>query len=146
MVDAYPVLFRRGVAQHLDDLELGLYKTSGNYTVAESTLARPAISFGPDMPTTYDNAIVLTMLEPLREGRANLVWRIQITTRLKGTKAQAENFAWALFEALDQKQNIPAGFNVSWVSMFSQLLATADTSGRLTTYQTFYFRGRRPLT
>jgi len=146
VVDTYPVLFERGVAQKLHDLELGLYKPSGNYTPAEATLLRPAVSLtGPDLPTTYDNCIVLNTLDPLREGRADLVSRIQIISRTKGTKTDAKNLAWNLATALDQKSNIPEGMHVSWVWLFSELRATADTNGRHTVYQTFYFRGRRPL-
>lgn len=145
MPDSYPVLFERALAQHLDDLELGLYKPSGSYTVAEATLARPAITSGPDLPTTLDNVIVLTSLDPIRDGRANLTHRIQILSRLKGTKVQARNLAWELTTALDHQQNIPAGFHVSWVSLFSELPFSKDSNDRYATAQTFYFRGRRPL-
>lgn len=145
MPDSYPVLFERGLAQTLDDLELGLYKPSGNYTAAEATLELPAIVSGPDLPTTLDNVIVLTSLDPIRDGRANLTHRIQILSRLKGTRVQARNLAWEIAADLDEKQNIPAGFHVSWVSLFSQLAFTKDPNGRYSTAQTFYFRGRRPL-
>lgn len=146
MVDAYPVLFDRALAQALDDLEVGLYKPTGTYTTADATLALPAILVtGPDLPTTLDNCIVLNQLDPIVEGRADLVHRVQVISRLKGTQVQARNLAWELFTALDHKEQIPPGFNISWVWLFSELRATKDSSARYTTYQTFYFRGRRPL-
>jgi hypothetical protein len=143
--DSYLVLFERGLAQHLDDLALGLYKPSAVYTTAEATVERPAIVSGPDLPTTLDNVIALTTLDPIREGRANFTHRIQILSRLKGTKVQSRNLAWNLAAALDHKQGIPAGFNVSWVSLFSQLTFTKDSNGRYSTAQTFYLKGRRPV-
>ncbi|GAA3730096.1 hypothetical protein GCM10022239_03380 [Leifsonia bigeumensis] len=146
MADSYLVLFDRALAQALDDLELGLYKPTGTYTAAESTLAKPAILVsGPDLPTTLDNCIVLNQLDPIIEGRADLVHRVQIISRLAGTKTQARNLAWSLRVALDQKEQIPPGFYVSWSTIFSELAATRDESGRYTTYQNFHFRGRRPL-
>lgn len=145
MVDSYPVLFDRALAQSLDDLNLGLYKSSGVYTVAESTLQLPPILISNDMPTTLDNCIVLNQQEPIIEGRADLVQRVQIISRLKGTLTQSRNLSWAIFTALDHKEQIPAGFNISWVWRFSELRTTKDTNGRYTVYQNFYFRGRRPL-
>jgi hypothetical protein len=144
--DSYPVLLERALAQAIHDSSVGFYKTSGAYTTAEATLARPAIhTNGPDLPTSIDNCIVITQLEPMIEGRGNIVWRFQIFSRVKGTKVQAKNLAWALFKLLDHKQGIPAGFHISWVWMFSQLAFTADSNGRHSTAQTFYLRGRRPL-
>jgi len=143
--DSYLVLFDRGLAQALDDAELGLYKTSGTYTAAESTVELPVILIGGEMPTTLDNCIVLNQQEPISEGRGNLTHRVQIISRLKGTAIDSRNLAWALFEALDHKERIPEGFNVSWVWRFSELSLTKDSNARYTVYQNFYFRGRRPL-
>ena len=146
MPDTYLVEFDRALAQTLDDLALGLYKPTGIYTAAESTIALPAIlTGGPDLPTTLDNCIVLNQQDPIFEGRANMVHRVQIISRLKGTQVQARNLSWGLFTALDHKERIPADFNISWVWLFSELRATKDSNARYTTYQNFYFRGRRPL-
>ena len=62
-----------------------------------------------------------------------------------GLIASVPLLAWGLFSALDHKERIPAGFNISWSWLFSELRATKDSSARYTTYQNFYFRGRRPL-
>jgi len=145
MVDSYLVLFDRGLAQKLDDLELGLYKTSGLYTPAESTIAKPVILIGSELPTTLDNCIILNQQEPIVEGRADLVHRVQIISRIEGTRNQSRDLAWALFEALDHQEHIPAGFYISWVWRFSELHLSKDSNGRYLVYQNFYFRGRRPL-
>ena len=145
MVDSYLVRFDRALAQSLDDSALGLYKTTGAYTAAESTVALPVILIGSELPTTLDNCIVLNQQEPISEGRADLVHRVQIISRLKGTAIQSRNLAWALFEALDHKERIPAGFDVSWVWRFSELHLSKDSNDRYIVYQNFFFRGRRPL-
>lgn len=146
MAESYPVLFEKALAQWLDDQNLGLYKPTGSYTAAEATLTAPGITTnGPDLPTTFDNCLVLTSLDPIVDGRANFVWRIQIVGRLKGTKTQAKDLLWNLRVALEHKQNIPPGFFISWVSVFSSLMFTADSSGRHSFSLTVYFRGRRPI-
>lgn len=145
MVDSPLVLFDRALAQAIDDLELGLYKASGTYTASESTLAKPAILIGNDLPTTLDNCLVLNQQDPIVDGRANLTHRVQIISRLKGTRNDSRNHAWALFMALDHKEHIPPGFNISWVWRFSELHTNKDSNGRYTVYQNFYFRGRRPF-
>jgi len=145
MSDSYLVLFDRALAQAIDDAALGLYKTTGAYTAAESTVALPVILIGSELPTTLDNCIVLNQQEPISEGRADLVHRVQIISRLKGTAIQSRNLAWALFEALDHKERIPAGFDVSWVWRFSELHLSKDSNDRYIVYQNFFFRGRRPL-
>ena len=143
MPDSYPVLFARALAQHLDDENVGLYKTTGAYTPQE-TATTPGILLGDDFPTGFDNCIVINELQPVPDGRANIVWRFQLLSRVKGTRAAARNLAWSIFEALDHRENVPAGFDVSWVWLFNQLPFTADSQGRRSTAQTFYFRGRRP--
>ena len=146
MPDTYLVEFDRALAQTLDDLALGLYKPTGVYTAAESTIALPAIlTGGPDLPTTLDNCLVLNQQDSIVDGRANLTHRVQIISRLKGTRNDSRNLAWALFMALDHKEQIPAGFNISWSWRFSELHTNKDSNARYTVYQNFWFRGRRPL-
>jgi hypothetical protein len=145
VTDSYPVLFGRALAQALDDAGVGLYKSSATYTAAETASLPGIILGGPDFPTSFDNCIVLNELDPIIDGRADITWRYQILSRVKGTKVQAKNLAWSIFTTLDHKQNVPAGFRVSWVWQVSQLTFTPDTQGRPSTAQSFYFRGRRPL-
>ena len=146
MPDSYPVLLDRALAQSIHDADIGLYKATPGavYTNAE-TATLPGIVMGPGLPTGFDNCIVITQLDPISDGRANIIWRHQIITRVKGTKAQATNLAWAVREHIDHKQNVPPGFHISWSWLFSQLTFTADSNGRHSTAQTVYSRGRRPL-
>lgn len=145
MPDSYLVEFDRALAGALHSLNLGLYKASGTYTAAEATIAKPAILIGSELPTTLDNCILLNQQEPIADDRANLVHRVQIISRIKGTRNESRNLAWALFEALDHKEQIPANFYISWVWRFSELHLSKDSNGRYIVYQNFYFRGRRPL-
>lgn len=140
--DAYPIIFRRALAQYLEDSGVGVYNSDGaNYAAGERGI------YPKGTIPTYagsDNCIVENWLSPIPDGRANMLYRVQLFSRVKGDRTAAENFAALIEGALDQKQNIPAGHNVSWVELFSALALSADTSGRCGTYQTFHFSGRRP--
>jgi hypothetical protein len=138
--DAYPILFRRAVAQHLADQGAGVY-SAGAYASTD----RGIYTNGPALPTTLDNCIVLSWLSPIATGRAGMLYRLQVTSRIKGSVIAAENFAALIEAAMDQKQNVPPGLFVSWCELFSSLALSADSSGRCATIQTFHFTGRRPL-
>ena len=138
--DAYPIIFRRALAQHLADQGVGVYSTS-NYASTD----RGIYTNGPEMPTTNDNAIVLSWLQPIASGRANMLYRVQIMSRVKGSRIAAENFAALIEAAMDQKQNVPPGMNVAWCELFSSLTLSADSSGRCAVSATYHFTGRRPL-
>jgi len=140
---AYEVLFRRDLAQFLHDAGVGVYRPVGSYVAGE----RGIYTHGAAMPTVAgsDNAIVLRSLSSVPSGRADMLYRVQIESRVKGGPIDAENCAAALSTALDQKQNVPPGMFVAWCSLFSQLPISADTSGRSGTYSTYHFMGRRPL-
>ena len=137
--DAYPIIFRRALAQYLADQGVALYSTS-NYASTD----RGIYTNGPTMPTTNDNCVVLSWLSPIADGRANMLYRVQIMSRIKGSSIAAENFAELISAPLDQKQNVPPGMNVAWCELFSSLALSADSSGRCATSQTFHFSGRRP--
>ena len=137
--DAYPIIFRRALAQYLADQGVGVY-SAGAYASTD----RGIYTNRPAMPTTVDNCIVLGWLTPVPDGRANMTYRVQIVSRVKGNTIAAENLAALITAALDQKQNIPAGHQVAWVELGPELAYSADTSGRCATSQTFTFLGRRP--
>lgn len=138
--DAYPILFRRALAQYLADQGAGVYSTS-NYASTD----RGIYTNGPTMPTTNDNCIVLSWLSPIADGRANMLYRVQVMSRIKGSSIAAENFAALISGALDQKANVPPGMHVAWCELFSSLALSADSSGRCATSQTFHMTGRRPM-
>ena len=137
--DAYPIIFRRALAQFLADQGVGVYSTG-----AYASTDRGIYTNGPTMPTTLDNCIVLSWLSPIADGRANMLYRVQVMSRIKGSSIAAENLAALIAAPLDQKANVPPGFNVSWCELFSSLALSADSSGRCATSQTFHFTGRRP--
>lgn len=146
MPDSYPVLLEKALAQTIADAGLGVYKPTGTYTKAETPVATPGITTnGPDLPTAFDNCIVLTMLEPASEGRANMVWRVQILGRLMGTKTQAKDLLWNLRVLFDNRGDILNDFHVSWSWVFSSITFTADASQRHSFALTVYLRGRRPI-
>lgn len=138
--DSYAILFKRALAQHLADSGAGVYKTT-----AYAATDRGILTNGPTLPTTLDNCIVLAWLTPIPDGRADMTYRVQVTSRVKGNSIAAENFAAVIASVMDQKQNVPPGLFVSWCSLFSELPFSADASGRCGTAQTFHFKGRRPL-
>jgi hypothetical protein len=140
---SYEVTFRRTIAQFLHDAGVGIYRPVDPYLAGE----RGVYTSGAAMPTAAgtDNAIMLRSLQSIASGRADMLYRVQIESRVKGTPIAAENLAAAINGALDQKQNVPPGMFVAWCSLFSQLPISADTSGRCGTFQTFNFMGRRPL-
>jgi hypothetical protein len=137
--DAYPIIFRRVLAQYLADQGAGVYSTS-NYASTD----RGIYTNGPTLPTTLDNCIVLSWLSPIADGRAGMLYRVQVISRIKGSSIAAENFAALISGTLDQKQNVPPGMNVAWCELFSSLSLSADSSGRCATIQTFHMTGRRP--
>ncbi|MDY7542601.1 MULTISPECIES: hypothetical protein [unclassified Cryobacterium] len=137
--DSYAIVFKRALAQHLADQGVAVYST-GSYAATD----RGIYTNGPTMPTTTDNCLVLTWLQPIADGRSDMLYRVQVFSRIKGNTIAAENLAGAITAVLDYKANVPPGMQVAWCELFSELLVTADSSGRCGTFQTFHFTGRRP--
>lgn len=137
--DSQELLLKRGLAQYLHDLSIGVYKPVGSYGASE----RGILTNGPDLPTTLDNCIVLTSRRPIPDGKANLIFPIDTLSRVKGNRIAAGNLAGLLFDTLDSKENVPPGLHISWCEEISRLDYSADANGRSSTIQTFYFRGRR---
>ncbi|MDJ0323170.1 hypothetical protein QMG61_05255 [Cryobacterium sp. PH31-AA6] len=140
--DSLAIVFKRALAQHLEDAGCGVYRSDGTAYLATE---RGIYTNGPDLPTAAgtDNCLILTWLSPVPDGRANMLYRVQVLSRLKGSRIAADNWAALIAKALDQKQNTPPGHSIAWTELFSELAYTADTSGRASTAQTFTFLGRR---
>ncbi|SFN66147.1 hypothetical protein [Mycetocola miduiensis] len=134
------VELKRALAQYLHDQQVGVYKAG---TIPYTATERGIFTNGPDLPTTLDNCIVLTSRRPIPEGRSNLVFPIDILSRVKGNRIAAGNLAGFIFDALDHKEGVPPGMHISWAWEFSRLDYSADSNGRTASIQTFYFRGRR---
>lgn len=129
---------KRALAQYLHDKQVGIFKP-GAYLATE----RGITTNGPKLPTSYDECIVLTSRRPIPEGRSNLIFPVDVFSRVKGDSNAAGNLAGLIFETVDHKENVPPGLHISWAWEFSRLDISADSSGRSATLQTFYFRGRR---
>lgn len=138
--DSPELLLKRALAQYFEDNGAGVYRPAvgDNYLPTE----RGIFTSGPILPT-LDNCIVLTSFQPIAEGRADMIWRIQALTRVKGSIVAAGNAAALVSSLIDQKENVPPGLHISWAWSFSRLDITADSNGRAAVAETFYFRGRR---
>ncbi|ANP74538.1 hypothetical protein [Cryobacterium arcticum] len=136
------VTLRRALAQYIHDQGMGVYKPTAPYVSGE----RGIYTTG-NMPTVAgsDNALVLRSLASVSTGRADMLYRVQIESRIKGSGIDAENLAAGLNLILDQQQNTPPGLHIAWCSLYSYLPLSADSSGRNGGFQTFSFMGRRGL-
>lgn len=138
--DSQELLIKRALAQYLEDRGAGVYRSDGtSYTASE----RGVYTNGPTLPTTGDNCIVLASRKPIADGRANLIFPIDVYGRVKGNNLAAGNLAGLIFTLLDQKSNVPPGMHISWCYEFSRLDISADSNGRCAFASTYYFRGRR---
>lgn len=134
------LLFKRTLAQYLEDHGAGVYNDDGTaYTSGQ----RGIYTNGPTIPTTGDACIVLTSFKPISDGRANLIYRVQVFIRVKGNGIAAGNAAGLIADLIDHKENVPPGLDVSWAWSFSRLDIAADSNGRSAVAETFHFRGRR---
>ncbi|MDN4598455.1 hypothetical protein [Leifsonia virtsii] len=140
---AYPVRLARGVAQHAADAGLGVFRLDGpKYTDPEVGI----FTNGPELPTTIDRCIVLTVLDPTPEGRENLITPIQFRYRLApgATPTDALGFGWRIRETYEHLERVVFGdVRISFVEYRNSLPFTADSSGRPGGTVTLYFRGRR---
>jgi hypothetical protein len=140
---AYPVRLARGVAQHAADAGLGVFRLNGpQYTDPEVGI----FTNGPELPTTIDRCIVLTVLDPTPDGRENLITPIQFRYRLArgATATEALDFGWRIRETFEHLERALFGdVRISFVEHRNSLPFTADSNGRPGGTETLYFRGRR---
>ncbi|TFC59408.1 MULTISPECIES: hypothetical protein [unclassified Cryobacterium] len=136
------VTLRRTLAQYIHDQDMGVYKPSAPYVAGE----RGIYTTG-DMPVAAgsDNALVLRSLQSIADGRANMLYRVQIEYRIKGNGIAAENLGAGLDLILDQQEGVPPGLHISRCELFSFLPISADASGRTGGFKTYHFTGRRGL-
>ncbi|MGB3413627.1 MAG: hypothetical protein WBA28_02815 [Microbacteriaceae bacterium] len=144
MDDTYPVLLKKGVAAYLDVLGIGIYKSTGAYT-PEETITLPGIVTSGEVPTTFDNCIVLSTMRPVFTGRADIETPIQVFARRRGTRSDIENFSETILNALNDKSHMVLNeLPISFIQYRNGLIFERDTQGRYASNQTFYFRGRKP--
>ncbi|MFL2001436.1 hypothetical protein [Microbacterium sp. A1-JK] len=137
MADAPEIVLNRALAQLLDSAGMAVYQPTG-------TIPEKGIRLDGIMPTGVNEFTLLTSLDPVAEGRADMIWRVQVYTRRIGTVNTVRQWASDLRALLDQKEYTPALLGISWSWRFSGLTFERDTQGRTAVAETYYFRGRRP--
>lgn len=144
MADSYPVVLRTALAADLAAHEHGVYP--GPYTQA-NTATKPGISKnGPDLPTTYDRALVITTLTPFDDGRFNRVTPVQFRLRgpIGGTKDDVENAMEAIRDLYDGREQFTLGDLTFRIALHANsLYITADEKGRHGFFETVHFHGRK---
>jgi hypothetical protein len=136
------VILRRTLAQYIHDQGVAVYKPSAPYVKDER-----GIYVTGDMPTVAgtDNALVLRSLQTIADGRANMLYRVQIEYRVKGNGIAAENLGAGLDLILDQQEGVPPGLHIARCELTSFLPLSADSAGRTGGFRTYTFMGRRGL-
>lgn len=133
-------ILAEALAAALVAAEVGVYRPDGP---AYTTLERGIIVDGV-MPDSHSNLTVITPLTSTADGRANMLYRAQILTRLNGTMGDLRTLAYSIEELFDHREYTPAVLGISWSEIYSTLFFDPDTQGRVMVAQNFWFRGRRP--
>lgn len=144
MADSYPVALRVALAADLAAHDHGVL--AGSYTPA-STALKPGISKnGPDLPTTYDRALVITTLTPFDDGRWNRVTPVQFRLRgpVGGNRDDIENAMEAIRDLYDGREQFTLGGLTFRIALHANsLYITADEKGRHGFFQTVHLHGRK---
>lgn len=124
------------IAAILHTNQLGTYKPALPYTPAEH-----GILIDRSWPTTLNNCTIITPYEPVLDGRSNVIYRVQLLTRLRDQSVRDWAFSTAgLFHHTEYTPNI---LGISWCEEYSRAYFDADTQQRTTVSQNFSFRGRQ---
>ncbi|MCI2959550.1 hypothetical protein MN032_17840 [Agromyces atrinae] len=137
-LDAPEITLCRTIAGMLHAAELGIYQATGAYSKTEH-----GIIIDGDLPTTIDNCTVIIPETPLADGSSDMLYRVQLLTRIKGRLPVVRARAHRIFELFDHREYTPNILGISWTEEYSRLYFTADTQGRGMVAQNFQFRGRR---
>lgn len=128
------------IAASLVAAELGVYRPTGPaYTGTEQGIVVDGV-----MPDSHANLTVITPLGATADGRANMLYRAQILTRLQGTMGDLRTLAHSIETLFDHQEHTPNVLGISWTEIYSTLFFDPDTQGRVMVAQNFWFRGRRP--
>lgn len=132
-------ILAEALADALVAAELAVYRPDGP---AYTSLERGIIVDGV-MPDAHANLTLITPLNASADGRANMLYRAQLLTRLDGTMGDLRTLAHSIETLFDHQENTPAVLGISWAEMYSTLFFDPDTQGRVMVAQNFWFRGRR---
>lgn len=116
---------------------LGIARPTGTYLPSEHGLL-----IDQEMPATLPNCTTVIPLRPIREGRANVLYRAQIATRMQGALSVVRDRAALITGLLDHKEYTPPILGISWAEEYSRAEFEPDTNGRALITQNFQFRGR----
>jgi hypothetical protein len=145
-VDAPPVSYelalKRGIAQLLHDLELGVYKPVGTYLASER-----GIFTAGDLSTTIPDLIMISAAPFARtQGRASGFTSVQFLIRMTGETTIAENLASEIRDLFEGRVHMTLnGIGISQVTFQSALAVSKDTNGRGACFLNLNFCGRRPI-
>ena len=129
----------RAIATILDTAGLSVWRQDGTaYLPAEHGLL-----IDQPLPTKIDNCTLLIPSTPTADGHGNVLFRVQVTTRIKGGFTPLRDRASAINDLFDQREYTPNVLGISWASEYSRTYFDADTQGRVMVSQNFEFRGRR---
>lgn len=146
MVDAPPVsyelLLKRGIAQLLHDLALGVYKPVGVYLSSER-----GIFTGGNLSTTVPDLIMISAAPFARtEGRASGFTSVQFLIRMTGETTVAENLAGQIRDLFEGRTHMRLnGLGITQVTFQSALPVSKNTQGRGSCFLNLNFYGRRPI-
>ena len=138
MADVPETILNRALARLLHDAGLAIYATW------PGPIPERGIRLDGVMPTGVNEFTLLTPLQPVSDGRANVVYRTQFYTRRAGSPLVARAWAADLRGVLDQVEYTPNVLGISWAQEFSALDFEPDSQGRSAVAATYTFRGRRP--
>lgn len=142
-MDEYPIALVKGFAQWLHDQQLAVYKTTGTYS-ENDTKTLPGVVINGQIPQ-FDHCLVLTVKQPVPDGRADIWTPIQIFYRIKGTSTISSKHMSKIFDALNGRENLQLnGVPISIVQYRNGVEFELDANGRASIANTYYFRGRRP--
>ncbi len=144
MVDLAPeTLLAVEIARILHAADLGVYRDQGAYQATEH-----GILIDQESPTTLERYTLVTPLTTLSEGRADMVYRVQLAHRVTRDDEHpaidvARGHVHAVARVFDHAERTPAILGISWAEEYSSTVFDPDTQDRVTATQSFLFRGRR---
>lgn len=142
---SYELALKRGIAQELHDLNLGVYKPTDPYAASER-----GIFTGGDLSITVYDLILLSVAPFSRTSRTTGFCAVQLFIRMTGETTVAENLAGQIRDTFEGRTHMRLGDNgeigIREVTFLSGLPMSKDTAGRGSYSLNLLFHGRKPIT
>jgi hypothetical protein len=137
-------LLAENIAGVIADAHLGVYREATLFQAGEH-----GILIDQEFPTTIPNCTLIVPQRPTSEGRANVLYRVQLIHRLAATAGMnaadaARAHAHAVASLFDHQPYTPPVLGISWAEEYSRTDPMPDTQDRVVLSQNLWFRGRRP--